>query len=388
MEKNILVINIGSSSKKYSFYSGNILILGGHFERDKDRFVVTYEGEESREISQETFTESLVSFYETLKSTVYIHDGWGVSAVGIRIVAPGDYFTNDQLVDDVFIKHLKRVALEDKAHIPPLLKEITKVKELLSSIPIVAISDSAFHSTMHPFAKDYALPREIGSKEDVRRFGYHGISLSSIVTKLSSRPWGLEKRAIICHLGSGASVTAVEEGRSVDTSMGYSPLEGLVMSTRSGNIDVGAVLHLMKKRTIDELQEILYTKCGLLAVSGLSDDMRVLIDAEKGGHGGAHLAIETFAHTIRKYIGMYTSVLGGVDVLIFSGTIGERSFILRERICQHLAWLGVRLDTEKNIHAKSGDYIGAEGTMGVCVIHSDEDMEIMRKTHALLASQG
>jgi acetate kinase len=237
---------------------------------------------------------------------------------------------------------------------------------------------------MPSVAKYYALPPSLVEDEGVYRFGYHGISLSSIVEALSHRPWGLERKAIICHLGSGASVTAVLDGKSIDTSMGYSPLEGLIMSSRIGTIDVGAVLHVLKKKSVQELQEILYTKSGLLALSGLSDDMRVLIDAEKEGHEGAHRAIEAFAYAIQKHIGMYMAVLGGVDVIVFSGTIGERSFILRDRICQGLSWLNVHLDHEKNTHAKSGDYIGCDGSLGVCVMHSDEDMEIMRKTVAVL----
>jgi acetate kinase len=384
MEKNILVINIGSSSKKYSLYQRGSLLLGGHYERDKSTYAVTYTGEEAREIREEVFVESLTTFYSTLRERGHIHDENPLSAIGIRLVAPGDYFTEDRVVDDTFLEKLSFVAQEDMAHIAPLEKELRKAKELFTHVPVIAVSDSAFHTTMPSVAKYYALPPSLVEDEGVYRFGYHGISLSSIVEALSHRPWGLERKAIICHLGSGASVTAVLDGKSIDTSMGYSPLEGLIMSSRIGTIDVGAVLHVLKKKSVQELQEILYTKSGLLALSGLSDDMRVLIDAEKEGHEGAHRAIEAFAYAIQKHIGMYMAVLGGVDVIVFSGTIGERSFILRDRICQGLSWLNVHLDHEKNTHAKSGDYIGCDGSLGVCVMHSDEDMEIMRKTVAVL----
>ncbi len=380
MEKNILVINIGSSSKKYSFYKEELLLCSAHFERDKDKFEVTYEGEGAKEISKNIFTDSLSSFYNTLKKNNYLEDEKALSVVGLRLVAPGEYFTEDRIIDKTFLKNLSAVAKQDVAHIDPILKEIDRIYELFGRIKIVAVSDSSFHTTMPDIVKRYALPKSITEEAGISKFGYHGISLSGIVNTLSKRLWGLEKKAIICHLGSGASITAVLDGKSVDTSMGYSPLEGLVMSSRVGSIDVGAVLRLVEKKTVKNLQEVLYTQSGLLAISELSDDMRVLIDAEKEGHIGAHNAIETFAYGIRKHIGMYASVLGGVDVIIFSGTIGERSFILRDRICSGLGWLNIHIDSDKNINAKSGDYIGREGSLGVCVMHSDEDFEIMRRT--------
>lgn len=383
MEKNILVINIGSSSKKYSFYKDEGLLCSAHFERDKEKFEVTYDNEEAKNISKNIFIDSLSSFYNTLKKKKVLKDEKALSVIGLRLVAPGVFFTEDRVIDKVFLKQLASVAKQDIAHIEPIQKEIQRIEELFGGVKVVAVSDTAFHKTMPEMVKQYAIPKEIREEVGIEKFGYHGISLASIVDTLTKRPWGLERKAIICHLGSGASVTAVLEGKSIDTSMGYSPLEGLIMSSRVGSIDVGAVLRLVEKKTVKNLQEMLYTKCGLLAISNLSDDMRVLIDAEKEGHSGAHTAIETFAYTIRKHIGMYASVLGGVDVIVFSGTIGERSYILRDRICSGLGWLNVHLDNEKNIHAKSGDYIGKDGTLGVCVVHSDEDQEIMRRASSL-----
>jgi acetate kinase len=385
MEKNILVINIGSSSKKYSLYQRESVLLGAHFERDKEKFEVTYGDDEAKEISQNVFNDSLSAFYNALKNKGYLKDENYFFSIGIRLVAPGEYFTENHFVDEDFLQKLALVADEDRAHIEPIQKELGRAKELFgNNISIVAVSDSSFHRTMPEVAKNYALPKALSKEYDIYRFGYHGISLSGIVETLSKRPLGLEKKVIICHLGSGASMTAVLDGKSVDTSMGYSPLEGLVMSSRIGNIDASAVLRLALKKDIKEVQELLYKKSGLLAISGLSDDMRVLIDAEKEGHIGAHKAIETFAYVIQKHIGMYVSVLDGVDLIVFSGTIGERSFILRDRICSKLGWLNVHLNTDKNVNAKSGDYIGHDGTLGVCVMHSDEDLEIMRKVSIML----
>lgn len=382
MEKKILVINIGSSSKKYSLYSGDMLVLDAHFEKDKSTFAVTYSGEEAKEISTGIYNDSLASFYDTLKHKGYIREDDTIDGIGMRLVAPGKYFTEDRVIDEVFLRKLASVVGQDLVHVKALQIELRHVRELFGDTKMIAISDSSFHSTMSETAKSYALPQHVINECGVSRFGFHGISLSSIVTTLSSRPLGLEKKAIICHLGSGASMTAVLEGKSIDTSMGYSPLEGLIMSSRIGNIDVGAVLHIAEKHTLQDIQKILYTQSGLLAISGLSDDMRVLIDAEKEGHVGAHKAIEAFVYAIRKYIGAYASVLGGVDLIVFSGTIGERSFILRDRICSNFDWLNIHLDSEKNVHAKSGDYINKEGGVGLCVVHTDEDFEIMKKTKA------
>ena len=378
MEKNILIINTGSSSKRYSFYQGEKLSLSAYFERDKEKFVVTYGVEETKEISKNVFLDSLSAFYNALKLGGHLVTENDIAVIGVRLVAPGEYFTEDRMVDEAFLEKLNTISSQDIAHILPIQKELERAKELFGEIKVIAVSDSAFHTTMPSVAKSYALPASLIKEEGISRFGYHGISLAGIVSTLSSRLWGLEKRVIICHLGSGASITALLDGKSIDTSMGYSPLEGLVMSSRVGNIDVGTVLHLAEKKGVQELQEIFYTQSGLLALSGLSDDMRVLIDAEKEGHKGARRAIEAFIYAIQKHIGMYVSILGGVDLIVFSGTIGERSFIMREKICNTLGWLNVHIDTEKNIQAKSCDYIGREGSLGVCVVHSDEDFEMMK----------
>lgn len=384
MEKTILVINIGSSSKKYSFSRSDVLLFGAHFEKDKDTFEVTYGNDEPVSVSKNVYNDSLSAFYNALKKGGYLKDGDDFPSVGMRLVAPGEFFNEDKIIDNIFLEKLALVLDEDRAHIEPVQKEIERVKDLFPNSNIYAISDSSFHRKMPSVARNYALPKSLSKEYGIYRFGYHGISLSGIVTTLSARPLGLEPRVIICHLGSGASITAVKNGQSIDTSMGYSPLEGLIMSSRVGTIDAAAVLRLSKDKDMHEIQEFLYSKCGLLGISGLSNDMRTLIDAEKEGHKGAHEAIEAFAYTIQKYIGMYVSVLGGVDLIVFSGTIGERSYIVRDRICSKLGWLNVHLNSERNTHAKSGDYIGQDNSLGVCVVHSDEDKEIARRVGLLL----
>src|SRR3989344_3918807 len=245
MEKNILIINMGSSSKKYHLYSGENLLIDAHFEHDKEGFVVTYAGEKIKEIIPEVYENGLSHFCEVAKQSGFITPENPIRAIGLRLVAPGEYFTKDHLVDQEF-------------------------------------------------------PQKLAKEKDLYRFGFHGISISSIVNNLTTRPSGIENRIIVCHLGSGASVTALLGGKSLDTSMGYSPLEGLVMSSRVGNIDAGAVLYLTETQSVDDLQKLFYSKSGLLALSNLSGDMRVLLDAEKEGHIGAHLAIEAFIYSVRK----------------------------------------------------------------------------------------
>lgn len=385
MEKNILVVNIGSSSKKYSFYSKGELVLGAHFEKDKEIFEVTYGKEDPTPISKNVFNDSISAFYNALYARKIIQEGGvTVSAIGMRMVAPGLYFTENRIVDSFFMNMLKEVSKEDSLHIEPIQKELSRIKEIFGEVKVFAISDSAFHRTMPNVSKNYALPKKIIEEFGLYRFGYHGISLASIVSSLVKRSVPLERKIVICHLGSGASVTAVLDGKSIETSMGYSPLEGLVMSSRTGSIDVGAVLRLFEKGNTEELRETFYNKSGLLALSGLSNDMRVLIDKEKEGHVGAKNAIDAFAYGVRKHIAMAVSALNGIDLLVFSGTIGERSFILRERICRDLGWLNVNVDNEKNILAKSGEYISVYGSLGVCVMHSDEDIEIMNNVEDLL----
>ena len=380
MEKNILVVNIGSTSKKYSLYRGEDLLLSAHFEKDKEKFDVTYTNEEAEEISEEIYINSLSVFREFIRNNSYISDSTPLTAVGVRLVAPGEYFTQDHRVDVDFLQKLDAVAKKDLAHIGSVQTEMVSIQALFPNIKLFAISDSFFHSEMPEMAKTYAIPKKIAQDYDIYRFGFHGISVASIIDKLSKIEGGLPSRIIVCHLGGGASMTAVENGKSIDTSMGHSPLEGLVMSSRVGNIGVGAVLDLLGNHSVSDLERIFYKESGLLAVSELSDDMRILLDNDKEGHVGAHKAVETFIYNVRKYIGAYSAIMGGIDALIFSGTIGERSFILRERICRNLSFLGFSLDNEKNNVAGDMANISHHDSKPIYVTHTDESKEILKRT--------
>ncbi|MCX6701793.1 MAG: hypothetical protein NTX96_01180 [Candidatus Zambryskibacteria bacterium] len=380
MEKNILIINIGSSSKKYHLYSGENLLIDAHFEHDKEGFVVTYAGETIKEIISEVYENGLAHFCDVAKKSGCISDTNPISLIGLRLVAPGEYFTKDHIIDNEFIEKLEMVAKNDLTHIEPIQTELGFVAKLFPNIKVVAVSDSSFHLTMPQVARSYAIPTKLAEEKDLYRFGFHGISIASIVHDFTSRPNGIENRIIVCHLGSGASVTALLGGKSLDTSMGYSPLEGLVMSSRVGNIDAGAVLYLAKTQNVDDLQKLFYSQSGLLALSGLSGDMRVLLDAEKDGHTGAHFAIEAFIYNIRKYIGAYAGVLSGIDAIVFSGTIGERAAILRERICKGFEYLNIHVDPEKNKSMVNNVDIAKENGVHIYVMHGDEAGEILRRT--------
>lgn len=384
MEKNILVVNMGSSSKKYHLYKGENLLVDAHFEHDNNGFVVTYAGDKIKEIISEVYENGLAHFYEVVKKSNYVSDTNPISLIGLRLVAPGEYFTRDHVVDDEFMMNLDIVAKSDPTHIELIKTELEHIHKLLPDVKVVAVSDSAFHVTMPEVAKVYAIPTKLAKEKDIYRFGFHGISISSIVHDFKNKSLDLGHRAIVCHLGSGSSITALLDGKSIDTSMGYSPLEGLIMSSRVGNIDAGAILRILEKQNDEDLYKLFYNQSGLLALSDLSSDMRVLLDAEKEGHAGAHLAIEAFIYSVRKYIGAYVAVLGGLDTLVFSGTIGQRSFVLRERICSGFEYLNIHIDLDKNKNTPNEMDVSKDNGVHVYVKHGDEAGEIMRRASILV----
>lgn len=270
----------------------------------------------------------------------------------------------------------------------PALSEIKKVREIFGEDkPIIGVSDSAFHATIPEQAKLYAIPIEDSRRFGIRRFGYHGISVQSVIGRTAGLLGRMPEKVIVCHLGGGASITAVKNGQSIDTSMGFTPLEGLVMATRVGDIDAGTVLYLSEKlnKNQKELEAYFNNNCGLLGLSGKSDDIRELLVNEKNGDLDSKLALQIYVNRIKQYIGRMAAVLGGVDLLIFAGTVGERSFIMRERICDNLKFLGIELDEEMNnksegVEAEIGKTGG--GTQ-ILIVKTDEMEEIAKETYRL-----
>jgi acetate kinase len=352
--KKFLIVNNGSASKKYAVYADGQQIYFAHLEiEDGDSIVTEYINGEAikSSITREEFDASL-EFALKKMSERGITEKAEISAVGVRTVAPGVYFWNHREINEEYIQKMEEAKEKVPLHMTPILLAVKNLVESFKGVaPVYGISDSAFHSTLPEVAKIYGLPTEMAKQHEIYRFGYHGISVQSIVNKSAEFFGAVPSRMIVCHLGGGVSVTAVKDGQSLETSMGFTPLEGMLMATRVGDIDPGAVLYLLEMtgQTPAEMRKYFNKECGLLGVSnGLSDDVRDLIKGDEVGNHEAKLALDLFAYRVKKTIGAYMAVLGGLDALVFTGTIGERSFIMRHRICEGLADLGVELDLVKN----------------------------------------
>jgi len=386
MEHIILTANIGSASKKYSLYSNGKCLLDVHMEHEGDGFTATIKtvtGAHEEKITREQFDEAAKFVLEHAKGHA------PVGAIGIRVVAPGNYFTKHRIINDEFLAQLTRAEEFAPLHVGATLTEILGLKKIFPNIPLVAASDSAFHCGMPEIARRYALPEKFVKDFELYRYGYHGLSLASIVRKLSNLPRGIPKRTIVCHLGSGSSITALLNGNSVDSSMGFSPLEGLPMTTRSGSIDPGAIILLAEKTGLSprELEKKLNGESGLFGISGYSADIRELIKAEEKGNEKAKLALDLFAYHVRKYIGAYAAALGGVDALVFTGTIGERSAIMRARIVANLEYLKIVIAPRINNKILGGvdalisktswtNLMRRKGQVAVHILTADEAQEI------------
>ncbi len=345
--RKYLAVNVGSTSKRYALYSNKEEILNLYWHNgDKDKF------------------------NELLK---YKND---IKAIAVRVVAPGNYFTEHRIIDKVYLNKLKDAEKIAPLHIRLVLKEISRLKKFFPNIKLVGISDSNFYKNMLQRAKDYALNKKIADKYGIHRYGYHGVSMSSIVSYVRSLG-KMPNRIIVCHLGGGSSITAIKNGKAFDTSMGFTPLEGVYGSTRVGDIDAGALLFLFK-HIKGNLGEYLNYKCGLEAVGG-SGDMKELIKREHRGDKKAKLAIDMFTYKIKKFIGAYTAALDGLDMLVFSGAIGTNSSIIRSEICNDLEYLGINLDKPKN-KSNENSFINTRDSKVKILIFKTNEMEEMIKS--------
>jgi acetate kinase len=315
-----------------------------------------------------------------------------IDAVGHRVVHGGEQFREPIEIDDDVMAAIERLAELAPLHNPGSIAGIKGVRAMMGPhIPMVAVFDTAFHRSMPARAATYAIDLDLAHKHGIHRYGFHGIahaSLAGICAAAVNRPLP-QLRLITLQLGNGCSATAVDRGRSVDTSMGFTPLEGLVMGTRSGDVDPAVVGHLVRKEglSVDEVERLLNERSGLLGVSGLSRDMRELLNAAEGkSDSRAALAVDMFCYRVRKYIGAYLAVLGGADALVFGGGIGERSAVIRARICEEMGWCGIRLDPLRNKTAAGlapGDAmkISEEDAPLACYVACvDEEVEIARAT--------
>lgn len=298
-----------------------------------------------------------------------------IQAVACRVVHGGMKFTAPTRVTPEVLQAIRDLAPMAPLHNPVAAAVLADVLRLLPGIPITAIFDTAFHQTIPDIAALYALPLELARKHALRRYGFHGTSHQSI-----ARQFAGVKRLINCHLGSGASICAIREGQSIDTSMGLTPLEGLVMGTRSGDVDPGLLLHLMTAHGYDaaRLDHLLNHESGLKGLGG-SNDVRDLDRLAARGDEGASLALEIFAYRVRKYIGAYAAALEGLDTLVFTAGIGEHSASMRRRICRGMTWLGIDLDEARNASASGKCLISSStSTVAVWVVPADEEGEMAR----------
>lgn len=392
----ILVANPGSSSRKYALYNEAEFSLESKAvinieTSDKGLICTIHIGDQAgREhtLDFNDVTESATHVEQIMRDTGVLNEGESLSAVAIRIVAPGSYFMSDHIVDADFIQRFTAAKELAPIHIANILHELELLQQAHPDTKIIGISDSAFHITKPSYAWNYGINLQHADEFDIKRFGYHGLSVQASIDTL----WGMGKlppKVVVCHLGSGSSITAVFHGRSLDTTMGYSPLEGVLMATRSGNIDPVAVKVLRNKLHLDEteMEEYLNRQGGLLGIGG-SNDIRELVQREADGDHLSHLALNTLVHTYHKAIGGMIAALGGADMLVFTGTVGERSAILRKRIVAHLQFMDFLLDGDANescLNPEKPTFISKmTQSRPIIVIPTNESLQIAKRAKALL----
>ncbi len=314
-----------------------------------------------------------------------------IDAIGHRVVHGGEKFSGSVLITEAVIEQIQEVADLAPLHNPANLKGIFAMKELLPDVPQVGVFDTAFHQTMPPYAYTYAIPFSLYKKYGIRRYGFHGTS-HRYVSKYACDFLGCKyekKKIITCHLGNGASMAAIKNGKSVDTSMGLTPVEGLIMGTRTGDLDLGAMIYVMQKEELNlhATNTLINKFSGMLGISGVSSDMRDIEKAAGEGNERALLALETYSYRIKKYIGAYSAALNGLDILVFTGGIGENDSGIREMVCSGLEFLGIHLDAainKKIIGGKKGEISTPESKIRIVVIPTNEELVIAWDTMEII----
>lgn len=395
----ILVLNCGSSSIKYALYdmdTKTVMTSGGAERVGLDgAFVkVKLANGEKRKVMHDIpeHTEGVKFIFSLLVDPEIgvIKDLKEIDAVGHRTVHGGEKFNKSVRLTEEVLKVYEECNDLAPLHNPANLKGIRAVQELMPEMPQVGVFDTAFHQTMPKEAFMYALPYELYEKYGVRRYGFHGTSHRYVSQRvcefLGVKAEG--KKIITCHIGNGASIAAVKDGKCVDTSMGLTPLEGLIMGTRSGDVDGGALTFIEKKLGLDAdgLSDLLNKKSGMLGITGISSDMREIEEAYEEGNERAKLAFDMYFYRIRKYIGAYAAAMDGCDIIVFTAGVGENQPSLREEVCKKLTYLGVEIDVEKNknLRGKEALISTPESKVAVCVIPTDEELMIASDTMALL----
>lgn len=394
----ILVLNCGSSSLKYQLFDmeGEVVLAKGLCERigiegsrlkhqptDKED-VVFNDYLENHDVAVSKVMDALTNpVYGVVKSMTEIN------AVGHRVVHGGEYFSSSVIIDDAVKEALEKCSELAPLHNPANLVGIAACERIMPGVPQVGVFDTAFHQTMPERAYLYAIPYEYYEKYKIRRYGFHGTShrfVSEEAAKMLGRPYD-QTKTITCHLGNGGSICAVRNGKSIDTTMGFTPLEGLVMGTRAGDVDAAVITFLMEKENLSpqEMDNILNKKSGVLGISGVSSDFRDIEDASEHGNTRAEAALEVFSYKVAKRIGAYAAAMNGVDCIVFTAGLGENSGPTRRLICDYLGYLGVHIDSYNNCLRGSAMEISApDSRVRVLVIPTNEELVIARDTKELL----
>lgn len=399
---NVLVINAGSSSLKYQLLNPTTgeLLAKGLCERIGIDGLFTYkpqlpgkEAIKAASVSMPTHSEAIQAVLNALvdEKNGVIGSMKEIDAVGHRVVHGGEKFAKSVVITDEVMQAIEECTPLAPLHNPANIIGIKACQELMPGVPMVAVFDTAFHQTMPPVAYTYALPYEYYEKDKVRRYGFHGTS-HRFVSARCAEVMGVDLKdikLITCHLGNGSSITAIKDGKVIDTSMGLTPLDGFIMGSRCGGVDPSAITYLQEKEgwTPAETAEILNKKSGVLGISGISSDDRDVLAAAEAGNERAALARSIQRYQIRKFIGAYVAAMDGVDAIVFTGGIGENTCDLREDVCNHLTYLGVKIDSEKNLElrkGKEGELSTPDSKVRVFVLPTNEELLIARDTKAIV----
>ncbi len=395
----ILVLNCGSSSIKYALYNmddKSVMTSGGAERVGLDGAFVKVKlpnGEKKtvmHDIPEHTEGVKFIFSLLTDPEIGVIKDLNEIDAVGHRMVHGGEKFNKSVVLTDEVLKTFEECIDLAPLHNPANLKGVKAVSELMPGLPQVGVFDTAFHQTMPAHSYLYAIPYELYEKYGVRRYGFHGTSHRYVSKRvcdfLGVNP--ADKKVITCHIGNGGSIAAVDGGKCVDTSMGLTPLEGLMMGTRSGDIDGGAITFLEKKLGLDAdgMSNLLNKKSGVLGITGISSDMREIESANDEGNERAKLALDMYSYRIKKYVGAYAAAMGGCDIIVFTAGVGENQASMREDVCKNMEYMGVKLDVDKNktIRGEEAIISTPDSKVTVCVIPTDEELMIATDTMNLL----
>ncbi|MBC8485943.1 MAG: acetate kinase [Bacteroidetes bacterium] len=395
----IFVLNCGSSSVKYQLVQmpeKEVLAKGIVEKTGMKGAGIKHKRNDGTQVNTDCeipdHNTGIQKVFEILLSEEYgsIKNIKEIDAVGHRVVHGGEDFIGSVPVNAEVIKTLEKNIDLAPLHNPPNLEGINAINKLLPDVPQVGVFDTAFHQSMPPFAYLYGLPFSLYEKYRIRKYGFHGTS-HKYVSKRACEVLGKDfykTKIITCHLGNGSSIAAVKNGKSIDTSMGLTPNEGLIMGTRMGDIDAGALLFVAAKEdmSIDEMNRLINKESGVFGISGVSSDMRELEEAAAGGHERAQLALDMFHYRVRKYIGAYAAAMGGLDILVFTGGIGENADKTREAVCQDFEFLGLEFNEEKNsgLQGKEAVISKDNSKVTVIVIPTDEEMAIAMDTYYFL----